>query len=67
LQELISVFFLMIIFGFSFTVDQIMAQVSTDCDRQTFSLVECPHKETNKTVNGDLKDIEEVQVMIPFP
>jgi hypothetical protein len=57
----------MIIFGFSFTVDQIMAQVSTDCDRQTFSLVECPHKETNKTVNGDLKDIEEVQVMIPFP
>ena len=67
LEGLISIFFLILLFGLFVTVDQIKAQVSTDCDRHTFSLVECTQKETDNAFNGDLQNIEESPLMIPFP
>jgi hypothetical protein len=73
----VSIFFLVLLFGFSATVfsglGHIDAQGSTDCDRQTFSLTDC-HRSTLKdgeTNNNDDKDWQNIEgkipSVIPFP
>jgi hypothetical protein len=73
----VSIFFLVLFSGFSAIVfsglDHINAQVPVDCDRQTFSLVDCPEASSDEegTNNGDDdngRNIElQIPSVIPFP
>jgi hypothetical protein len=69
----ISIFFLVFLLGFSSIVfsslGHIDAQGSTDCDRQTFSLVDCPGSSSgDEETDDDGQDIEEqIPSVIPFP
>lgn len=73
----LSTFFLLLLSGFSAStfggLDHIYVQGSVDCDRQTFSLVDCPESSsgeegTNNDENDDGQNIEEqIPSVIPFP
>jgi hypothetical protein len=73
--KLVSTFFLVILFGFSYIVfsdlGHIYAQESSDCDRQTFSLVDCPGFSSGDgriNNNNDGQNIEQqIPSVIPFP
>lgn len=72
-----SIIFLILLSGF-FAIafgglDHIYVQGSVDCDRQTFSLVDCPEsssgeKETNNDDDDNGQNIElQIPSVIPFP
>jgi hypothetical protein len=72
-----SIFFLILLFGF-FAIafgglDHMYVQGSVDCDRQTFSLVDCPEsssvEEGPNNDNDDNGQNIELQIpsVIPFP
>lgn len=77
LSRRISIIFLILLSGF-FAIafgglDHIYAQGSVDCDRQTFSLVDCPEssseeKGTNNDDDDNGQNIEQqIPSVIPFP
>ena len=48
----------------------IHAQGSTVCERQTFSLVNCPESSNNGGINGDFggeSNEQQIPLLIPFP
>jgi hypothetical protein len=65
--------FLVLLSGFSAIVSsgltQVYAQESSDCDRETFSLVDCSHSSsTDEETNNDGENIEQqIPSVIPFP
>lgn len=72
-----SIIFLILLSGF-FAIafggpDQIYVQGSVDCDRQTFSLVDCPESSseeegTNKDDDDNGQNIDlQIPSVIPFP
>jgi hypothetical protein len=73
----VSTFFLLLLSGFSAItfggLDHIYVQASVDCDRQTFSLVDCPESSsgeegTNNDEDHDGQNIElQIPSVIPFP
>ena len=73
----VSTFFLILLSGFSAItfggLDHIYAQGSVDCDRQIFSLVDCPEsssgeKGTNNDDDDTGQNIElQIPSVIPFP
>jgi hypothetical protein len=76
----VSTFFLVSLFGFSAMVfgdlDHVDAQGSSGCDRQTFSLTDCPRmlsedRGTNNNDNDDKVDGQNIEgkipSVIPFP
>jgi hypothetical protein len=75
--KLVSIFFLLLFSGFSVIsfsgLDHINVHGSVDCDRQTFSMVDCPEspsgqEETNDNDVDDGDNIEEQNPsVIPFP
>jgi hypothetical protein len=72
-----SIFFLVLLSGFSViafsSLYHIDVQGSVDCDRQIFSLVDCPESSsgeegTNDKDGDDGENIEEqIPTVIPFP
>ena len=71
-----SIFFLILLSGslaIAFSgLDHIYVQGSVDCDRQTFSLVDCPESSSEEEENNDDDDngqnIElQIPSVIPFP
>lgn len=54
----VSVFFLVLL-GYFAIVSSINAQGSTECDRQTFSPVDCPTSSGEEETNDDPGDDEE--------
>ena len=71
----VSIFFLMILFVFSISVfgdfGYMHALGSTVCDRQTFSLVDCPgslsnNEATDRDYGGENIE-QQIPLVIPFP
>ena len=72
-----SIFFLVLLSGFSVIafsgLDHIGVQGSVDCDRQIFSLVDCPESSSGEegTNDNDVDDGENIEeqipTVIPFP
>jgi hypothetical protein len=72
-----SIFFLVLLSGFSVIafsgLDHIDVQGSVDCDRQIFSLVDCPESSSGEegTNDNDVDDGENIEeqipTVIPFP
>lgn len=71
----VSIFFLMILFVFSISVfgdfGYMHALGSTVCDRQTFSLVDCPRSLSNDEAtdrdHGGENIEQQIPLVIPFP
>lgn len=64
--------FSILLLGYFTVVSSGDAQGSTECDRQTFSPVDCPasseEEETNNEDNDAIGNIEEqIPTVIPFP
>lgn len=64
--------FSILLLGYFTVVSSGDAQGSTECDRQTFSPVDCPasseEEPTNNEDNDDIGNIEEqIPTVIPFP
>lgn len=63
--------FSILLLGYFTVVSSGDAQGSTECDRQTFSLVDCPassEEVTNNEDNDAIGNIEEqIPTVIPFP
>jgi hypothetical protein len=72
-RVLIIPLFLVLLSGFSmfmFTnIDQLYAQESSNCDRETFSLVDCPRSSSGDgESDNDGANIEQlIPSVIPFP
>jgi hypothetical protein len=69
----ISNFLLVLFFGFSALMSiglgHLYAQEFPDCDRQTFSLVDCPEpstSESNSNYNDSKNFEEQIPLVIPF-
>jgi hypothetical protein len=72
-----SIFFLVLLAGFSAiafsALDHIDVQGSVDCDREIFSLVDCPESSSGEegTNDNDVDDGENIEeqipTFIPFP
>lgn len=66
-----SIFFLVLLSGFSVIAFSghyhIDVQGSVDCDRQTFSLVDCPESSSGQegTDDNDVNDGENIEEQIP--
>jgi hypothetical protein len=66
-----SIFFLVLLSGFSVIafsgLDHIDVQGSVDCDRQIFSLVDCPESSSGEegTNDNDVDDGENIELQIP--
>jgi hypothetical protein len=63
--------FSILLLGYFTVVSSVDAQGSTECDRQTFSPVDCPtssEEVTNNEDNDAIGNIEEqIPTVIPFP
>jgi hypothetical protein len=71
LYRVVSIFFLILLSG-SFAIafgglDHIYVQGSVDCDRQIFSLVDCPESSSGQegTDDNDVNDGENIEEQIP--
>jgi hypothetical protein len=66
-----SIFFLVLLAGFSAiafsALDHIDVQGSVDCDREIFSLVDCPESSSGEegTNDNDVDDGENIELQIP--
>lgn len=69
--KLVSIFFLLLLSGFSVISSSGLHHInvlgSVDCDRQTFSLVDCPESSLGQegTDDNDVNDGENIEEQIP--